>query len=123
VEVDEGVLRSNVELLEARRCCVGTSMVWLDSNGDEFDNGLWLSLLPCLVSFVRGSTKHCLSFDRDLAVERESRPVFESLPFSSDVGLPLRERVKLVLTFEKKLEIDWHGTDTNGRSVSFESWR
>ena len=85
MEVDERVLRSNVELLEARQCCVGTSMVWLGSNGGGFDNGLWLSLLPCLVSFARGSTTHCLSFDRDLVVERESRPVFESLPFSSDV--------------------------------------
>lgn len=86
MEVDEGVLRSNVEVLEARQCCAGTSMVWLDSNGDKFDNGLWLSLLPCLVSFVRGSTTRCLSFeDRDLVVERESRLVFESLPFSSDV--------------------------------------
>ena len=60
VEVDEGMLRSNVD-------------------------GLWLSLLPCLVSFARGSTTRCLSFeDRDLVVEREPCPAFESLPFSSD---------------------------------------
>lgn len=86
VEVDEGVLRSNVELLEARQCCVGTSVVWLDGNGDESGNGLWVSLLPCLVSLARGPTTCCLSFeDRDLVVERESRPAFESLPFSPDV--------------------------------------
>ena len=86
VEVDEGVLRLNVKLLEARQCCIGKSVVWLDGNGDEFDNGLWLSLLPFLVSFARGSTTCRLSFeDRDLVVEPESRPDFESLPFSSDI--------------------------------------